>query len=148
MEYIDVNRCASCGGKCCQLYTRRCEGGQMLDDIHYANDNILDDTQNFDYYFKHSVWYIQRNRFDVEPQYNVLEAYSAWIDSYIYDDSSDRKMKALRCLKELNERGINMGYCAYWTKKGCIISWEKRPADCKEHRCWEWMNEEDEMEGL
>lgn len=117
--------------------------------IHYANDNILDETENFDYYFKHSVGDIQKDRFDVEPQYDVLEAYSAWGDSYIYDDSSDRKIEALRCLKELDDRGINRGYCAYWTKEGgCIIAWEKRPENCKEHRCREWINEEDEMDGL
>lgn len=119
----------------------------MPDYIHYANDSILDDTQNFDYYFKHSVWYIQKDWFDVEPQYDVLEAYNAWFDSYIYDDFSVRKIEALRCLKELDYKGINMGYCAYWTKEGgCIIAWEKRPANCKEHRCWEWINEVDEME--
>jgi len=147
MEYRDVIRCASCGGKCCQLYIRRCEGGQMPNYIHYSNDNILDNTQNFDYYFKHSVWYLQKDKFDVEPQYDVLEAYRAWIDTYIYDDSSVRKIEAFRCLKELDDRGINMGYCAYWTKEGCIISWEKRSVNCKEHRCWEWINEEDESIG-
>ena len=122
MEYRDVIRCASCGGKCCQLYIRRCEGGQMPNHIHYANDNILDKTQNFDYYFKHSVWYLQKDKFDVEPQYDVLEAYRAWIDTYIYDDSSVRKIEAVRWLKELDDKGINMSYCAYWTKEGCLIS--------------------------
>lgn len=149
MEYRDVIRCASCGGKCCQLYMKRCEGGQMPDYIQYANDNILDDTQNFDYYFKNSIWCIQKDKFDVEPRYDVLEAYRAWLDSYIYDDSSNRKIEALRFLKELNERGINMAYCAYWSKEGgCIIAWHKRPANCNEHRCREWINEDEIESGL
>lgn len=146
LEYRDVGRCASCGGKCCKLYIQRCEGGQLPDDIHYANDNIVDLTQNFEYYFQHSVWYLEKDKFEVEPLYDVLKAFSAWIDSYIYNDFSARKIEALRFLSELKERGISMGYCAYWTKRsGCIIAWEKRPIICKEHRCKEWLEEDNKQ---
>ncbi|AFM40606.1 hypothetical protein Desaci_1603 [Desulfosporosinus acidiphilus SJ4] len=116
----------------------------MPDYIHYGNDNILDQTQNFEYYFRHSIWYIQKDKFGVKPLFDVLEAYTAWIDSYIYDDSSVRKLKALRFLRGMDKRGLNIGYCAYWTKeRGCIIEWEKRPVNCKEHRCREWLEEEE-----
>ncbi|MDQ7092957.1 hypothetical protein REC12_05095 [Desulfosporosinus sp. PR] len=116
----------------------------MPDYINYSNDNILDGSENFSHYFQNSVWYLQKDRFNIEPRYDVLEAYSAWIDTYIYDDCSVRKIRALRYLKELDDRGINIGYCAYWTKEdGCIIAWEKRPDICKEHRCQEWINKED-----
>ena len=147
MEYRDAARCEVCGGKCCRVYIKRCEGGQMPDYIHWANDNILDDTQNFEYYFKHSVWYLEKDNFNIEPRYDVFEANRAWLDSYIYDDSSLRKAEALEYLKELKNRGIIIGYCAYWSKEsGCIIAWEKRPANCKEHRCRKWINEEEQIE--
>jgi hypothetical protein len=143
LEYRDSIRCASCRGKCCKIYLKISEGGQMPDNIHYANDNILDNTQNFNYYFKNSIWFLEKERFGVEPLYDVIDAYSAWIDSYIYDDSSARKKEALRRLKVLNEKGIHIGYCAYWIEEGgCIIQWEKRPPNCKEHRCQEWINNE------
>lgn len=141
VEYRDPSRCTACGGKCCRLYIKESEDGLMPDWIHLANDHE-DEAMNFNYWYRHTVWHIQKDQFGVEPLFDVLKVNDAFL-FHFFDKADLRKLEGDQYIKELKERGIDTRYCAYWTKEnGCIIPWTNRPAACKEWRCKEWIDEE------
>lgn len=140
LEYKDSSRCAACGGKCCQLYVKASEGGLMPDEIHLANDRE-DETLNFDYWYRHTVWHTQKDQFGMEPLYDVLKVNDSFL-YHFFDKTDLRKIEGDQYLQDLKAKGIDTGYCAYWTKeKGCIILWANRPAACREWRCQAWIDE-------
>lgn len=141
IEYRDSSRCAVCGGECCKLYTKASAGGMMPDGINLINDN-RDETLCFDYWYRHTVWYTQKDQFGVEPLFDVLKANGSFL-YHFYDKSDPRKIEGDQYLNDLKAKGIDTGYCAYWTKEnGCIIPWANRPAACWEWRCQAWIDEE------
>lgn len=141
IEYKDPSRCAACGGKCCQLYEKASKGGMMPDAIDVINDDG-DETFTFNYWYRHTVWFTQKDHFGVDPLFDVLRANDSFF-YHFFDKSDLRKIEADQYLEALKAKGIDTGYCAYWTlESGCIIPWENRHTACREWRCQEWIDEE------
>lgn len=112
-EYKDENRCRSCGGKCCEIYKPDCKGGAF----------------NTDYLFEN--WcegFFQDCDIDVEPCF----------DPIIVHLTGNEHLR-----QELLVKRIDPNYCQYHDPKtGCRISWDRRPNQCKEYRCKEWIAEQ------
>lgn len=140
IEYKDLSRCAMCGGKCCHLYEKAYRGGMMPDGIDLINVDS-DETFTFKYWYRHTVWYTQKDLFGIDPLFDVLKVNNSFL-YHFFDKSDPRKIESDQYLQDLKAKGIDTGYCAYWTKEsGCIIPWANRPVACKEWRCQEWINE-------
>jgi hypothetical protein len=114
--YKNEKLCEECGGKCCRIYT---------------------DPENGGFYPAGQVWFEEFcDEFHREPdKYGVEPLFDPLVIHQDYNEEGR---------KELESRGIDYGSCQYLCRGGCMISWEKRPIQCKMFKC-EKMSELDEV---
>lgn len=114
MEYQDFERCKKCGGKCCAIYE---------ENIWCIDCGSFREWRN--------LFHRKTRQYHKRPLFNPLKAWQLRTEE-----------KRLQYRNELIAKGINPEMCEYWDKDtGCIISWENRPAKCKEFICNDWKKE-------
>lgn len=108
MEYQDFERCKKCGGKCCAIYE---------ENIWCIDCGSFREWRN--------LFHRKTRQYHKRPLFSPLKAWQLGTEE-----------KRLQYRNELMAKGINPEMCEYWDKDtGCIISWENRPAKCKEFIC-------------
>jgi len=132
-EQVASSLCAVCGGWCCKIYKSSPYG-----------------TRNSEVYWEEWVteFHGDRKLFGVEPLY---DAYLIHLDYYQFYGITDEETiqeylakgidirgyqkKYDDAVAALAEKGINVAYCEYHGKNGCIIPIEVRPDTCKSWYC-------------
>lgn len=111
-EYIDKNKCAECGGKCCNaIYLSRLDGGTMPEDVYF--EEWLDQWEKE---------FINSGAADsdIKPIFNP----------HIVHLASNRAMR-----DSLARNGINPFACKYLGKNGCVLPRHHRPQVCNTYNC-------------
>ena len=111
-DYIDINKCAECQGKCCKsIYLIDLEGG------------IRPHTLSMDEWIEQ--WekeFINSGAADlnIKPVFNPIIVHN-------YNGEFDRKM--------MEKKGINTFACKYLGKNGCLLPRLNRPSICNSYDC-------------
>jgi len=115
-HHKDLERCKTCGGKCCAIYVSCGDGGLRPMDTWFEEW-----VECWDEEFETC------GASSIEPLFEPLEVHM----------SGNEHM-----LEELKEKGIDPDKCKYCNPDGCILPWDKKPNACKEYRCMEWRQED------
>lgn len=113
--YRDPERCARCGGRCCLIYL---PAGCAADSAG-ASWWYLDFSDFF---------HGERGGYGVPPRF--------------LPDSIGTAESPIAARESLKAAGIDPDACEYLGPAGCIIDWDRRPVQCRSHRCHQWRMEE------
>jgi hypothetical protein len=121
----DTERCTTCGGSCCQLYSRRWHEGSFLHKVRRWYRKLDEYIEEFGFYTPfNDMIYIENLP---EPRFDAIRAWGA-------DDEEYRR--------ELIAAGINPRFCEYNDGNGCMLEWFDRPRVCRDYRCLRWRADE------
>lgn len=110
-EYRDEARCAACGGRCCVIY--------------YPARCVVTPMEKSWWYGEYSdFFHWDRDNYGVAPRY-----FPAVVNAPGSPESVRRALRA---------QGIDPDACEYLGPGGCIIPWDRRPEQCRSHRCLAW----------